>query len=93
MDSAINGIIEDAYLRKEEKVKIDSERGVNLKTMFQYRIDNPSRVRPIKRGLLNVSCLILNRKKVVLFPFLSMCAIFYTLNLIFFRSRNSTNYE
>jgi hypothetical protein len=49
METKTNAILEEAFQKKEDKVKIDSERFVNLKSMRQHRIDNPSKQRTVKR--------------------------------------------
>lgn len=43
------GVIEEAFLRDEEQVKIDTERFITFEKMLQCRIDNPSRFRAVKR--------------------------------------------
>eukprot|EP01127_Copromyxa_protea_P022496 TRINITY_DN8087_c0_g1_i2.p1 TRINITY_DN8087_c0_g1~~TRINITY_DN8087_c0_g1_i2.p1 ORF type:complete len:778 (+),score=195.79 TRINITY_DN8087_c0_g1_i2:18-2351(+) len=44
-----NAILEEARKQKREIVQIDSERSVNIKREFQFRMDNPTRIRKIKR--------------------------------------------
>jgi hypothetical protein len=42
-------VIEEAKKQARDTVQIDSERAVNIKKMTQYRLDNPTRIRKIKR--------------------------------------------